>query len=235
MKLSTEKEKLTYQQSQLYKLANAYKKDPNLFKEICSYFSFAIYINKVDSLDSVYINHDSQTVMEYHESIDITTKGYTHIKSISDQRALANYIIKVRKFNERNDPCEICTYLQRFMVRGEMTWLPTFKMFLNNDLYLNILYPITEFGKIGSLLENTLGETFIKRNGWEIFSSLTKREKEILKLLAAGYTSKQISEEIYIAKTTADSYRRDIFNKLGVKTYAQLFKFAQAFELIEDL
>jgi len=56
-----------------------------------------------------------------------------------------------------------------------------------------------------------------------------------LKLLTTGYTSKQISEEIHIAKTTTDTHHRNIFKKLVAKTYAQLFKFTQAFKLIEDL
>jgi len=233
MKKSTEKEKLSCQQFQLHKLASVYKKDLDLFEEICNYFPFSIYINKLGNLDSVYFNHEIQTVLGADELIKVKTKGHEYVRSISDKQVLAHNLITIKKFNDNNDPYAVCSYLQRLLVKNEMTWLPTFKVLLGDDFYLNILYQMSDFGRIGDLLEDLLGNTLVKRNGWEIFSSLTKREKEILRLLANGYTSKQISEYIHIAKTTVDTHRRNIFEKLEVKTYAQLFKFAQTFELIE--
>jgi DNA-binding NarL/FixJ family response regulator len=55
---------------------------------------------------------------------------------------------------------------------------------------------------------------------------LTKREKEILKYIADGYTNNQISETLYISIDTVDSHRKNLHTKLNVKNTALLIRFA---------
>lgn len=49
---------------------------------------------------------------------------------------------------------------------------------------------------------------------------LTKREIEILNLVAQGYTSKEISETLFISFDTAETHRRNIITKLKAKNIA---------------
>ena len=44
---------------------------------------------------------------------------------------------------------------------------------------------------------------------------LSNREKEILSLIANGKTSKEISETLFIAKTTVDTHRKNMIRKLN--------------------
>jgi two-component system response regulator NreC len=55
---------------------------------------------------------------------------------------------------------------------------------------------------------------------------LTSREREVLQLLAEGCTSKEIASRLRIAALTAETYRREIMNKLDLHTVAELTKFA---------
>lgn len=55
---------------------------------------------------------------------------------------------------------------------------------------------------------------------------LTKREKDILKLIVAGHTSKEIGERLNISKRTVDVHRAHIFEKLQVESLAELIKFS---------
>lgn len=55
---------------------------------------------------------------------------------------------------------------------------------------------------------------------------LSRREKQIVALIAKGRTSHQIAEELHISKLTVDSHRKNIYKKLGLKTVAGLIKFA---------
>ncbi len=51
---------------------------------------------------------------------------------------------------------------------------------------------------------------------------MNEREKEILTLMAQGYTNKEISKKIYIAEQTVKNYVSDIYNKIGIHDRAQV-------------
>lgn len=57
-------------------------------------------------------------------------------------------------------------------------------------------------------------------------SRLTGRECQILQLLADGKTIKQIALHLNISPKTADANRRQIMNKLGIFSIAELTKYA---------
>jgi two-component system secretion response regulator SsrB len=52
--------------------------------------------------------------------------------------------------------------------------------------------------------------------------SLTKREKEIVQLIAQGYSSKDISEQLYLGVRTVEFYRLNILMKMDVSNAAEL-------------
>jgi DNA-binding CsgD family transcriptional regulator len=54
------------------------------------------------------------------------------------------------------------------------------------------------------------------------------REREILKLLGQGKTSKEIAELLTLRITTIASHRRSICHKLGVHSTAELIHYAVA-------
>ncbi len=55
---------------------------------------------------------------------------------------------------------------------------------------------------------------------------LTTREKEILKLIAAGKLSKEIADLLFISVRTVERHRANIMDKLGLKNTAELVKYA---------
>ena len=61
---------------------------------------------------------------------------------------------------------------------------------------------------------------------------LTKREVEIIKLIATEFNTNGIAEKLMISSFTVDTHRKNIVNKLGVKNIAGLVKFAFEHQLI---
>jgi len=55
---------------------------------------------------------------------------------------------------------------------------------------------------------------------------LTKREKEVLKLIANSYTTPKISAKLFIAASTVETHRRNLIEKTGMKNSKGLVKFA---------
>lgn len=56
--------------------------------------------------------------------------------------------------------------------------------------------------------------------------ALTPREHEILKLIAEGYTNRQIAEMLHLSIKTVETHRERIMSKLGFKTRAELVRYA---------
>jgi len=68
-------------------------------------------------------------------------------------------------------------------------------------------------------------------------SDLSQREKEILKYLTLGYTSKDIADKLFISIHTVNTHRKNITNKLEIKTVSGLTVYAILNHLInmEDI
>lgn len=55
---------------------------------------------------------------------------------------------------------------------------------------------------------------------------LTKREIEILKLIASGYSNQEIANMLFISYNTVDTHRKNIMHKLAIKNTAGLVRYA---------
>ncbi len=53
-------------------------------------------------------------------------------------------------------------------------------------------------------------------------TQLTGREQEILYCMAAGLTSKQIADKLYISQHTVSTHRKNMLRKSGAKCSAEL-------------
>jgi len=68
-------------------------------------------------------------------------------------------------------------------------------------------------------------------NGGE--NRLTKREIEILRMIAEGLTSKQIADKLFLSVTTVNSHRTNIMKKLDIHEAVGLVKYAIEKKLFE--
>lgn len=55
---------------------------------------------------------------------------------------------------------------------------------------------------------------------------ISKREQEVLNLVAAGKTSQEIADELFLSIRTVESHRYNIMQKLGIKNTASLVRYA---------
>ena len=62
---------------------------------------------------------------------------------------------------------------------------------------------------------------------------LTRREKEILALIAEGYTNPEIAEKLFVSNSTVDTHRKNLLLKLNAKNTATLIRIAVQQRLID--
>ena len=65
-------------------------------------------------------------------------------------------------------------------------------------------------------------------------NKISKRELQILKMIAMELTNEEISEQLFISKRTIDTHRQNLLHKLNVKNTVGLIKAAYRMNLLED-
>ena len=55
---------------------------------------------------------------------------------------------------------------------------------------------------------------------------LSPRERELLSLLTEGYTNTQIADRLCVSRRTVDAHRANLKRKLGIRSQAQLIRYA---------
>jgi two-component system response regulator NreC len=66
----------------------------------------------------------------------------------------------------------------------------------------------------------------------DLFDTLSNREREVMKLTALGGTSREIAETLGISRRTVETYLANTTEKLGIKTRADLVRYAVRVGLI---
>lgn len=105
---------------------------------------------------------------------------------------------------------------------------------LKNDTHSELLTAINSLLAGKSFISPSVSEKVLegylegrqklkKETSWE---SLTKREKEVLKLVGEGYSSVEIGEMLNISPKTADKHRSNIMNKLNLHSASALTAYA---------
>ncbi|MFT7196987.1 MAG: DNA-binding CsgD family transcriptional regulator [Marinoscillum sp.] len=169
--------------------------------------------------------------MDMSES-EIISVGYSKIIEISDHAVLRRNQMIFQKYNLLDDQTKICECLQLLFIHGKYRWLNTFKTVLDDQNFFNMGYPLEMLGKPGVILNELLGDVLIDKNGWVKYEVLSHREKEILQLVAKGFTSTEISEKLFLSEHTIKTHRKNIGYKLGIKNNSEWVRFAMAFEMI---
>ncbi|MGE5237069.1 MAG: response regulator [Acidobacteriota bacterium] len=75
------------------------------------------------------------------------------------------------------------------------------------------------------------GETV--RVGGSKIGTLTPRELEVLRLVAAGHTNKQVAGKLGIGVRTVETHRANLMDKLGVGSRVELVRFAIEHKLVD--
>jgi DNA-binding NarL/FixJ family response regulator len=137
---------------------------------------------------------------------------------------------------------ELCRQLKATYKGIMVLGLSTF----NQGIYMNKLM---ENGASGYLLKNITrqelidgiktvnqGGIYFSFEAGKIYKStieknsqkpvLSKREKEIVKLVAEGLTNAQISRQLFISVDTVDTHRKNLYTKLNINNTALLIRYA---------
>jgi DNA-binding NarL/FixJ family response regulator len=80
----------------------------------------------------------------------------------------------------------------------------------------------------GGYVDPELGAQLVNPDSPGALEPLSERERDVLYLLALGYTNQEIGEKLFISVRTVDTHRAHIMRKVQLQTRSELVMFALA-------
>lgn len=117
----------------------------------------------------------------------------------------------------------------------------TIKKMLENGAISYLLKDATQTELVTAIQMAAKGKNYINFSVAQVLKDniprheiplITKREKEVLELIADGLTNQEIANKLFLSVTTVDSHRKNMLTKFCVKNSAALVKLAITQNLI---
>lgn len=128
------------------------------------------------------------------------------------------FIIGLSTFNQQS-------FIQKMMENGASGYV------LKNATQDELVEAITMVSKGKTYLSEEASHALRDQASANII--LTRREKEVLELIAEGMTNNEIAQQLFISVTTVDTHRKNLLAKFEAKNVASLIRAAVKLQLIK--
>ncbi len=128
------------------------------------------------------------------------------------------FILGLSTFNQQS-------FIQKMMNNGASGYV------LKNATQEELMEAIETVSKGKTYLSDEVASSLRK----EVLSEIpvvTRREKEVLLLIADGLTNAEIAKQLFLSTTTVDTHRKNLLAKFDVKNTASLIKKAAQLQLL---
>lgn len=101
-----------------------------------------------------------------------------------------------------------------------------------------LLFGLTHVAQNNQYICSDLAVRILKQAGHKARAEsdgidFSKRETEVLALIASGYTNKEIADKLFTSRRTVEGHRQTMINKANVRNSAELIRFAVKHSLID--
>lgn len=228
----TESELLSSNQYIAYKLGILYQNDPQIFLHIIDYLPFFVCTSCRISKNFIEGNQLVKNMFHANEFELFKDNSVSFIAKIAHPEIFKFAITKIDDFEFKNDTSTICTTFQNIKFKSEFNWYISNKKIINNEICLNVAYALKDLGILGIKVSKILDTSLLDNLAWRKFISLTKKEKEIIKLIADGYSNDSIADILFLSPHTIRTHRESIRFKIDAHNISDITRFVQAFDLI---
>ncbi len=128
------------------------------------------------------------------------------------------HIIGLSSFNQQS-------FIQKMLDNGASGYL------LKNATREELVYAIEAVNE-GEIFLSDEVELTVQKNEDSKIPIITRREMEVLLLIADGLTNNEIAIKLFISTTTVDTHRKNLLAKFEVKNTASLIRMAAQIQLI---
>ncbi len=205
-------------------------KNQNSIKDMGDLFPGMVQINRKSDLKLLYMNEEGQKLTGI-SPVALENKWDSNVIKHGHPGNLELIWSHIRKFGERDDSEEILTYFQylRKEPGEEYRWFLSMKKIFNEKYNYTLAIPLSRMDHLANALKPYAEANFLITKNYQYFESLSKREKEVLKMVCNGLSTKEISDKLFISTHTFITHRKIIKNKLHTKSHIEMVKLGELF------
>ncbi len=225
---------------QVFTLENGYANGHYSLNDIGDLVPGAIIVHDIHALQITYMNTWGCEVLG-HSMDEINAMGEEYYKKFFLPDETRWFIPGMLNYFQREDHSSLYSFFHQVRTgpKMEFSWYYAVCKFLrrDNDLHkpkelIMVVNPVSGMGVMANKVNKLLDENVFVAKNYKYFALLSKREKEIIRLLAEGKSSSDIADLLFISTHTVQTHRKNINNKLELNSFADLVHFAIAFELV---
>lgn len=226
---------------QIYSLEKGLAKGHFSLKDIGELVPGAIMVHDMKTLQVTYMNNWGCEALR-HSMEEINEMGEAYYDNFFLPEEYKWFIPGMFEYFKREDnSAALYSFFHQVRTgpKMEFSWHYDVCKFLRDETgnktseLIVVANPVSGMGLMVNKVNKLLDENVFAAKNYKKFAQLTKREKEIISLLAGGKSTIDISEMLFISHHTVSTHRKNIGNKLGITAFSELLKFAAAFELIK--
>ncbi len=232
MKNLTEQEIILESQANLYLMENSIRNSKYSLEEFSELGPGRIHINWVDDIATNFISRYADKKNK-KSTAELIEQGAAFVKMLFKPDSFEFISQPLIQMVKQDDETLIISILQKVKLACdyEHRWLLVTSRFQKESkevISVSQMFPNEDnlVHTLNKLLKDNIGV----RKNINKFNSLTKREKQILKLVAKAYSTKQIAEQLFLSPYTISTHRKNIKQKLQIQSLTDWQIYADALE-----
>lgn len=194
-----------------------------------------VIVSYPHKIEIVHTNKELETLTGYPlEAIREDCQNY--LQDIVHPESLRNVRKFLPEFYAGNHSTQTLAFVQYAQFYGTTEYAPliTFTKAPRSpdDLVTRLAVQPNELGAVANKMNRIVKMDEFKLQHFKRFQQLSKRELEVMQLLANGCNNPAIADKLFLSRQTVETHRKNIKAKLALRSFHDLMKYALAFDLV---
>ncbi len=225
--------------AQFFTIGNQLKKGLFAIQDVGDYVPGNLMVHDLETNTNIYMNKSGCTILK-HSREELQALGPEYFNKFFPKEEIRFLNQGLQQFIARDDHTSVHSFLQRVRPdnRSEYKWYFTSSRLCcasdsaKTNMIMHLAIEANTLNNLGNKLNKVFEENMFISQNYRKFNLLTKREKELIGLIALGNSSQDISDLLFISKHTVSNHRKNIMTKLEVNCLSKLIRFAISFDLV---
>jgi LuxR family transcriptional regulator len=225
--------------AQFFNIGHQLEKGLFTIQDVGDYVPGNLMVHTIKTNSNIYMNKSGCNILK-HSREELQALGPAYFTKFFPAEEMKFLGQGLQTFIEKNDHTSIYSFLQRVRPddKSDYKWYFTNSRLCcakdseSTSLIMYLAIEASTLNNLGAKLNRVFEENAFITQNYRKFNLLTKREKELIKLIALGHSSHDISDLLFISIHTVNNHRKNIMTKLELNCISKLIRFAISFDLI---